>query len=73
MHWLLIMGLNLAHNNKRINFILSLAYHYSTTMIRRVDNSDVQKHGKWRFTGMILLLKAVLNSSDPGQYIKVPG
>ena len=37
--------------------------HYTTTVIRRVDDSDVQNHGKWRFTGMNLLLKAVLNSS----------
>ena len=44
--------------------------HYSTAVIRRVDHSDVQNHGKWRFTGMNLLLKAVLNSSDPGQYIR---
>ena len=50
--------------------IATTHYVYSTTVIRRVDDSDVQNHGKWRFTGMNLLLKAVLNSSDPGQYIR---
>ena len=44
--------------------------HYATTVIRRVDDSDEQNHGKSRFTGMNLLLKAVLNSSDSGQYIR---
>ena len=44
--------------------------HYTTTVIRRVYDSDVQNHGKQRITGMGLLLQAVLNSSDPGQYIR---
>ena len=46
--------------------------HYATTLtvIRCVDDSDVQNHGKYHFTGMNLLLKEVLNSSDPGQYIR---
>ena len=46
--------------------------HSATAVIWRVGGSDVQNHLKWRFAGMILLLKAVLvpNSPGPGQCIR---
>ena len=41
--------------------------HYKCTA---QGNADVQNYRKWRFAGMNVLLKAVLNSSGPGQYIR---
>ena len=36
---------------------------HSAAVIRRVGYSGVPRHGKWRFAGMVVLLKAVPNSS----------
>ena len=58
------------NKHQRVEKLAPNAKHCTTTVIRRVDDSDVQNHGKWRFTGMNLLLKAVLNISGPGQYIR---